>query len=295
MLGDRRAIPERPGLAAAPDFVAIGHLTLDRIAGTLRPGGAALYAAVTADRLGLSAGILTSHGDDFPLDAIPPRIEVVSVPSGSTTTFTHVAEPGGRRLLASREVATPLQPQDVPEDWRSAPLVLLAPVLGEVDGTLARAFDDASVAAAAQGWLRSRQPDGTVAPAPWEDAPLVLPGLQALFVSDEDTRGLGDEVQEWFQHVPIGAFTAGRHGALLFVNGERYDVRPLRVSEMDETGAGDVFAAAFLAHYHRDGEPWEAAAAAACAAALSVERPGLEGIPDAARLASALAGYHKDL
>ena len=280
---------------SAPDFIAIGHVTLDRIAGKLRPGGAALYAAVTADRLGLSAGILTSHGDDFPLDAIPPRIEVVSVPGGSTTTFTHVAEPGGRRLLVSREVGRPLQRQDIPDDWRSAALVLLAPVLGEVDGMLARAFDDASVAAAAQGWLRSRQPDGTVAPVAWEDAAVVLPTLQALFVSDEDTRGLGEEVREWFQHVPIGAFTAGRHGALLFVNGDRYDVRPLRVREMDETGAGDVFAAAFLAHYHRDGEPWEAAAAAACAAALSVERPGLEGIPDASRLATALAEYRAGL
>src|SRR5688572_32353848 len=104
---------------SAPDFVAIGHVTLDHFGAAVRPGGAALYAAVTADRLGLSAGILTSHGDDFPLEAIPPRIEVISVPSGSTTTFTHVTEPGGRRLMVSREVATPLRPSDLPEDWRS--------------------------------------------------------------------------------------------------------------------------------------------------------------------------------
>ena len=38
----------------APDFIAIGHVTLDRFGDTVRPGGAALYAAVTADRLGLS-------------------------------------------------------------------------------------------------------------------------------------------------------------------------------------------------------------------------------------------------
>ena len=56
-----------------------------------------------------------------------------------------------------------------------------------------------------------------------------------------------------------------------------------------------LFAVAFLVHYHRDGDPWEAAAAAACAAALSVERPGLEGIPDGARLATALARYRERL
>ena len=31
------------------------------------------YAAVTAARLGLSAGILTSHADDFPLELVPPQ------------------------------------------------------------------------------------------------------------------------------------------------------------------------------------------------------------------------------
>ena len=69
----------------APEFIAIGHVTLDRFGDDVRPGGSALYAAITADRLGLSAGILTSHSADFPLDLVPPRIEVVSVPAPATT------------------------------------------------------------------------------------------------------------------------------------------------------------------------------------------------------------------
>ena len=59
---------------AAPDLVTVGHVTLDRIGDRAQPGGSALYAAVAAHRLGLSVGILTSHGDDFPLELIPPRI-----------------------------------------------------------------------------------------------------------------------------------------------------------------------------------------------------------------------------
>ena len=54
----------------APDFVAVGHLTLDHLGSTLRAGGAALDAAVTAQRLGLSAGILTSHAPDYPLESL---------------------------------------------------------------------------------------------------------------------------------------------------------------------------------------------------------------------------------
>src|SRR5439155_11727791 len=73
-LGVWRSHDDLGSVLAAPDFVAIGHVTLDRVGDATRPGGAALYAAVTAHRLGLSVGLLTSHAGDFPLDAIPSRI-----------------------------------------------------------------------------------------------------------------------------------------------------------------------------------------------------------------------------
>src|SRR5882672_9608254 len=108
---------------AAPDFVVVGHVTLDRIGDTIQPGGAALYAAVAAHRLGLSVGILTSHADDFPLELIPPQIEVVSVPAETTTTFVHDAGSAPRTMRVSA-VARTLGAADVPEDWIDAPLVL---------------------------------------------------------------------------------------------------------------------------------------------------------------------------
>jgi len=38
---------------AAPDFLAIGHVTLDRFGDETRLGGGALYSAITAHRLGV--------------------------------------------------------------------------------------------------------------------------------------------------------------------------------------------------------------------------------------------------
>jgi sugar/nucleoside kinase (ribokinase family) len=280
---------------AAPDFIAIGHVTLDRFGSSVRPGGAALYAAVTADRLGASAGILTSHGPDFPLELIPTRIEVVNVPSRRTTCFIQASDSTGERTMTCPDLAEPLTPGDVPEDWLAAPLVLLAPVMNELDPRLATAFPEATLAAAAQGWLRGRAADGRVVPARWESARFVLSRVQALFLSGEDTRAVASEVLEWFQQVPVGVITAGRLGALLFVNGERYEVRPFPAREVDPTGAGDVFAAAFLLACERNENPWDAAAAAACAAALSVEGEGFSAIPDAARLASAVEAYRQAL
>ncbi|MBI1847480.1 MAG: sugar kinase, partial [Candidatus Rokubacteria bacterium] len=96
---------------SAPDFVAIGHITLDRFGDVVRPGGAALYAAVTAARMGLSAGILTSVASDYPLEAIPPDIEVIATPSPASTVFEYETGPSGR-VMRVRTRARPLSPAD---------------------------------------------------------------------------------------------------------------------------------------------------------------------------------------
>jgi 1D-myo-inositol 3-kinase len=277
---------------SAPDFVAIGHVTLDRFGEALRPGGAALFAAVTAHRLGLSVGLLTSHAEDFPLELIPPQIEVVSVDAADTTHFEHRHEPGGR-VSHVRALAAPLTAADVPDDWHGASLILLAPVLDEVDPMIATLFTDGAVGAAAQGWLRHAGADGLVAPRAWHSPELLLQSVQALFLSREDIRGQEGEVVEWFQRMPVGVLTADRDGALLFVNGERYEVHPRPAREIDQTGAGDVFAATFLIQYQRDGDPWQAAAAAACAGSLAVEGEGWSTLPDRASLEGALADYQR--
>jgi sugar/nucleoside kinase (ribokinase family) len=275
---------------SAPDFVAVGHVTLDHFGDVVRPGGAALYAAVAAHRLGLSAGILTSHAADFPLEAVPPQIEVVTVEAKETTAFAH-DERNGVRALRVRAAARPLTAADLPEDWRAAPLVLLAPVLQEVDPALTAGFVDAAVGAEVQGWLRAIDRQGAVSPARWASPNAALARLQAVFASAHDVRGHEAQVTEWVQRVPVAVVTAGASGALLYVNGERYEVRPRRTREVDATGAGDVFAATFLIHYDRLGDPWEAAEAATCAASMSVEGEGWSAVPDSAGLAAVLEAY----
>jgi len=277
---------------AAPDFIAIGHVTLDHFGNDVRPGGAALFAAVTAHRLGLSAGILTSHGDDFPLDLVPPQIEVVTLDAPDTTMFEHRID-GSHRTMRRPIAARNLTPADVPDDWRDARLVLLAPVLDDVDPAIAEVFADATLAAAGQGWLRAAGRDGEVRSRRWQPPRALLGRLQGLFLSDEDVLGQEAQMLEWLQRLPVGVVTAGAAGALLYVNGERYEIRPRPAREVDPTGAGDVFAAAFLIGYHYDGDPWQAAAVATCAASLSVEGPGWSTVPDRETMTAALDRYRK--
>ncbi|MBI3030480.1 MAG: ribokinase [Candidatus Rokubacteria bacterium] len=277
-----------------PQFVAVGHVTLDHFGEDVRPGGTALYAALTAHRLGCSVGLLTSFGPDFPRSLLPPDLEVARVPSPKTTMFRHDTGREGRRLtLLAR--AEDLEIGHLPPAWKSADLALLGPDANEVDPYLAAEFSEGAVGAAAQGWLRARGAGGVISPALWEDAALVLPHIQALFLSKEDVGPFEEEVVEWFQRIPIGVITVGSRGAHLFVSGERYFIEAEPADEVDPTGAGDVFAAAFLIDYQRHGDPWEAAQFAACAAALSVEGIGVAAVPLRVAVEGRLAAYRSRL
>src|SRR5262249_59934520 len=100
--------------------VAIGHVTLDRTSQGVRPGGAAYYAAMTAHRLGLRAAVLTSCGPEFPVEALPPDVEIENVPSERTTVFVHEPSVRGRHLRVSSRAAD-LEAPHLPEDWRERP------------------------------------------------------------------------------------------------------------------------------------------------------------------------------
>ena len=276
------------------DFVAVGHVTLDHTPSGIQPGGTAYYAALTAHRLGLRAGLVTSFGPDFDPAIFPTGLEIVTAPSDRTTVF-RIDESGSRRKLTLLSRAADLEIEHLPEEWQDAALALLGPVINEVDPALAGAFSEAALGVLPQGWMRRRGAGGALSPERWDAADLVLPHTQLLVVSAEDIEPFRTTALEWFQRVPLGVVTRGREGAVLFVNGERYHVEADRAAEMDATGAGDVFAAAMLIEYHREGNPWDAAAAGVCAAAASVEGLGAARIPDRPVLRERLAAYQRRL
>jgi sugar/nucleoside kinase (ribokinase family) len=269
---------------APPDFVAVGHLTVDELSEGLRPGGSALYAGLFAHRQGLRVGLLTSYGPDFPFSVLPPEIEIVGVPAAGTTRFALDYLPAGRRLTL-KERAARLEPSHLPPHFREAGLAYLCPVADEVSPELAAAFPDAAVGVGAQGWCRVWDREGTVLMRPWPDPGPVLGRAQALFLSSDDVRGWEARAIELYQEVPLGALTFAERGAILFVNGERYSIPAAPATEVEPTGAGDVFAAAFLVRYNLTGDPFEAASYAAAAGALTVEAAGISGVPTAERLA----------
>jgi len=157
-------------LPGAPDFLVVGHVVQDLVAEdgggeTWRLGGAASYASLLARNLGLRTAILTACAPDLPVADLFPGIDVFAVPSERTTQMRNVYRPGGRREQWVPQRATMLTAAHLPEMWRNARIVLLGPVAGEIDQSLAQAFSaDTLIGAGAQGWLRDVGADSRVRP-----------------------------------------------------------------------------------------------------------------------------------
>lgn len=263
----------------SPTYLAIGHITRDLLpGGGSSSGGTALYAGLTARRLGVAAAILTA-ASQLPPD-LPGDIQVVRSATDRTSTFENRYTPAGRQQWL-HEAAPPIDLAALPADWRACPLVHLGPVLNECTPAMLDAFPNARVLATPQGWMR-RWDDSLPSPISyqvWQPEPDFLRRLSVVVLSIEDVHGDEQIAQGYAAHCPLVALTRSRLGATLFVNGQPHAIPARPSNEVDPTGAGDVFAAALLLRLHETNDPIEAATFAAAIAGASVEGHGTSAIP----------------
>jgi sugar/nucleoside kinase (ribokinase family) len=209
-----------------------------------------------------------------PLENIP----LVNFPTDVSTTFENVYTPHGR-VQYLRNNASGLDYYQVPEKWRSANIVHLGPVAQEVEPGLVRNFPEAFIGVTPQGWMRAWQGDGRVYPTEWPEASFVLGRADAAVISIEDVGGDESRVDEMAASCKVLAVTEAADGVRLFWNGDVRRFRPSAVKEVDPTGSGDIFAAAFFTRLFITRDPWEAARFATALCAFAVTRTGLESIP----------------
>jgi hypothetical protein len=264
------------------DYLLIGHITVDLTPAGPRLGGTVVYSALTAQALGLRVGIVTSWGAELPLGALG-SIPIASFPAEHSTTFQNIYTPAGR-LQTIEHIASSLDYYQVPETWRNASIVHLAPVAQEVEPAIVRAFPTAMLGVTPQGWMRSWDGSGRVIVGEWPEARFVLERSGAAVISASDVEGDEGRIEEMAVACRILAVTEAGEGVRLYWNGDVRRFRPPPVKEVDPTGAGDIFAAAFFTRLYATRDPWEAARYANQLAALSVTRPGLQGIPTPAEV-----------
>ncbi|MCX6016377.1 MAG: PfkB family carbohydrate kinase [Chloroflexales bacterium] len=274
-----------------PNYLMLGHITSDLLPdGSTIPGGTALYAARTAQRLGMHPAIVSATAT-LPIDW-PNDVPVASVVGSNAPIFENRYTPNGRIQFLHGD-APPLVIADVPSAWRTAQIVHLGPILVETPLDIVAHFPNALIGMTPQGMMRQWQPPFPcqIQYTPFLPEPTLLARINILVMSIEDVHGDQSVAEHYAQHCRIVALTRGANGADIYLDGIPHHINAYPAIERDPTGAGDVFAAALMVRYAETRNAIDAAQFAAVVAAASVEGLGISTIPDRPTIEARLGNY----
>ncbi len=236
-----------------PPLAVIGNLSCDHVGGETRVGGGPFHAARGLRLLPVRAAIVAKAGDRSllaPLVALgfPVRFRE----SASTAAFAFSYE-GDARRMSVEELGEGWTPEEA-NGWVAAALGR-TPWLHVAPLTRAE-FPASTLAALARGRRLLFDGQGLVRPGrtgPLElDAsydPAVLEHVTVLKLAEEEARVIvRDLTQESIGrlNVPEVLVTLGSRGSLVFAGGKLERVGCRRI-DADATGAGDAYAAVYLA------------------------------------------------
>lgn len=277
------------------DYVAVGHVACDVIAGsggpeTRRPGGTAFYSALQAARLGLSAMIVTQGVPSQIEELLAPyrdELDLRVIPAPETTTLTARLAAGvhgagaerSQRVLAwAGAIVDPLAVE--------ASILHLAPIARETPASwwgeagFVGVTPQGLVRDWADGEIRTIELDRALLPERFDAAVISeheCPSCRTLFAAARECRA-------------CVAVTAGARPATVHIadatGGDRVlrSASPPAVAVRDDLGAGDVFAAAFFVALAEGRNPLAAASFANAAAAVRIAGEGPAAIGARARI-----------
>jgi sugar/nucleoside kinase (ribokinase family) len=265
-----------PGLEPI-DYLIIGHITQDITPEGTRLGGTASFSGLTALALGARVGVVTAWGEETGVELLE-GLAIVNQKCERSSTFENVYTPDGR-LQTLHHIAPNLDYYHIPEVWRKAPIVHLAPVIQEINPNIVRYFPDSQIYVTPQGWLRGWDHQGGLHRDEWPEARYILRQTSAVVISQEDVENDPSIIEMMAEAAPILVVTQAADGATLYTEGEVHQFPAPQVEVQDPTGAGDIFAAAFFLQLSYQGDPREAVLFANQLAANSVTRQGLSSVP----------------
>lgn len=238
-------------------------------------GGTVSYSGRLAQALGGQTAVLTScHPADKGLNDLAD-LTVEVIPAAHTTTFENVYNENGRTQMLYH-VANSIKPEHLPVSWPNPTVVHLGPVANEVDPTFIQQFPGSLIGLTPQGWLRDWTEDGRVFARDWPEANLFLPLADVVILSEEDLLN-ETMLPRYRQLCKLLILTENARGCTVFAGSQVRQIPAHPVQLVEPTGAGDIFAAAFLIRYAQNGRnPWQAAQFANYIAAQSVTQIGLD-------------------
>ena len=277
-----------------PKFLAIGHLSFDvnivdggspsdRI-----PGGASAYATLVAIKHGVSSGILTSVGDDYPVEEILSGIDVRGPKSEHTSSFANYYDGDNRNqvLIAS---GSKIFQSEIPVGWTQPNILYVGPLLHELPTDIVNWFEPELSCLVPSGWLRRWGADGVITHA----RSLVLSQSKkwdVIVVSEAEIANLSLEQLRLFSE--IICITRGQLGARIWNGGDFIEIPAIKSAPVDLTGAGDVWASAFALAVSDGRSIEDAGVYASAASAIGIESIGLLGCPSRTQIENRLSDIH---
>lgn len=238
-------------------------------------GGTVSYSGRVGHALGCQTAVLTSCQPDYEGLQELADLAVEVIPAANTTTFENIYTENGRSQTI-HAVAAPIKVTHLPAKWANPSIVHLGPLANEVDPAIIHQFPNSIIGLTPQGWMRRWMENGRIFAREWPEAELFLPLADVVILSEEDL--LNESMLPRYRQVSkLLVLTGNVRGCTVFAKDDVRRIPAPTVVEVEPTGAGDIFAAAFLTHYWQNGRnPWKAAEFANTVAAHSVTQVGLD-------------------
>jgi 1D-myo-inositol 3-kinase len=259
-----------------PEYLCIGHLTIDKTPEGDKIGGTAAYASLTAKAMSLDTALYTTYTQQQ-LPSIFSQIQSEVQVESSLMTFENIYHEKKRKqhLL---HTCNPLQLSGIPVQWSDPSIVHFGPIFHDIAPQTVSHFPHAFIGVTPQGWLRTLE--GQIVQPKYRDwLRDYLPQADAVVISVEDVGYDEDAIRTMASISPILAVTEGFYGARIYHEGKMHRCHAPELPEIDPTGAGDIFATIFFIMLHRGNSPQLAGQIATQLASFSVLRRGLDSIP----------------
>lgn len=288
------------------EIIVIGHILNEKIIfpdKVIAPvlGSPTAYSSVCMAKLGVKVGIVTKIGKDFPKSLFNVFDEAQVVQDGisvgqHSTNNELIYDEKGYKTLKYITRAEDLFFEDLPDSYLNANIIYICPMDHEVSiGAIRKIAELGKTMAVDLGGYGG----GTTALHPTDKSGYEIRELCPYFsivkASIEDCTyilgtEIGDESEIAEKLLGWGAkmcvITLGEKGSFVKTQEKERHIPPFPdtiKNIVDQTGAGDCYAAGFLTHFLHSADPYTSAVYATATTSYAIERSGgvvLERMPD---------------
>lgn len=263
----------------------VGALTIDvnrsRGGSYSYMGGGGFYSSLSLSRMGVETVLFTAYGPDMNPEWVESLkrkgVEVYATQLDRSILFENVYQDSSRLQKTSGEPSRKIFVEK--SRLKGFNAIHVTPVLNEVDHRVFKELEEAGckISIDAQGFIRTSGVDGRVHHVKRMLPEDVLSRVNYVHMNvGEQFFFLNHDVKELFEInlEMIVELTNSEHGSMVICKKGCFYMPVFNVETLDPTGAGDVYAAVFLAKHLETGSLLESSLYASACSSIKAEKTG---------------------